>query len=152
MLERSASASSKRSTHSQNMTLLSNLDADQSDGDANARSKNFKNEMKTLDDTMITRTVPLSIYTEYLKSIRKPQLVALAFGCVLMVNGVQFFQHFVVVKWTEESADMSTALDGQYLRTITYAAVTTYVFLFLRGYIIMRAGIRFVTAFLNKSI
>lgn len=140
------SAASKRQADSENGTILRTNVASEKSRTDGVPSKGVSSKMKTMDDTMTTGAVPLSTYTKYLKSIRKPQLVALAFVCVVMVNGAQFFQQLTVAKWTEigRGDAMSKALGGRHLQTLAYAAVTVSVFLFLRGYTIMRAGIRYV--------
>jgi len=110
----------------------------------NAPSKAVTSKVKTMDDLMTTGAVPLSIYAKYFKSIRKPQLVVLALACVVMVNSAQFFQQYVVAKWTGlgRGDALSTALSGGHLRTLAYAAVAVSISLFLRGFFIMRAGTR----------
>jgi len=106
-------------------------------------SNDISIKVKTADDMMKTGVVPFSTYTTYLRSVRKPQLIVFALASVFMVNGAQFFQQFVVAKWTELGQEaVSTALGGKHLQLLAYAAMTASVFLFLRSYTIMSVGIR----------
>jgi len=151
--ERSPSATPESNADTQHGTKLKNV-ADGNSSNANSSSQPVRTKEKTMDDMMTTGAVPLSTYIKYLKSVRKPQLIALALACVVMVNGAQFFQQFVVAKWTElgQGTAMSTALGGRYLRSLAYAAVTVSVFLFLRGYTIMQAGVRASDYFHNRML
>ena len=60
-----------------------------------------------------------------------------------MVNGAQFYQQYVVAKWTEVgSSAISSALGGTYLRSLARAALVVSTFLWLRSYFLMKVGVR----------
>lgn len=100
-------------------------------------------KLTSIDDTMSKGAVPLSTYVSYLKSVRKPLLIAAMIGSFLMSNGAQFFQQYTVARWTELAGDpMATALGGRYLRSLVVAAGVVSVFLWLRSYLTMRVGVR----------
>lgn len=98
----------------------------------------------TIDDQMTTSAVPRSTYLNYFKSVRNPLLVISALLCFLLANSAQFFQQFVVAKWTEigNASAMSAALGIKYMQSLVYAAGVVSVFLWLRSYLLMRVGTR----------
>ncbi len=108
---------------------------------------------KSMDDKMTEGAVPRSTYKTYFKSVGKPMLIAGALSCYLMANGAQFYQQYVVAKWTELGHDtaLSVALGGKYLRSLIYAAGVVSVFLWLRSYLLMRVGTR-ASQFLHKKM
>ena len=115
----------------------------------NGQSADDKNTMKagtatttTMDDTMSKGAVPISTYITYFKAVRSPLLIATTLACFLMANGAQFFQQYVVAKWTELGKDAASALGGQYLQSLVYAACVVSVFLWLRSFLLMRVGMK----------
>lgn len=96
------------------------------------------------DDAMTTGAVPRSTYVAYFKSVRKPLLVAAMVLSYLMANGAQFFQQYIVAKWTEIGTgdSMAVAMGGKYLRSLVNAAGVVSVFLWLRSFLTMRVGVR----------
>lgn len=108
----------------------------------------------TIDDQMARSAVPWSTYLNYFKSVRSPPLVVLALSCFLLANGAQFFQQFVVAKWTEigNASAMSAALGTKYMQSLVYAAGVVSVFLWLRSYLLMRVGTRASQYIHNKML
>ncbi|KAL3943936.1 MAG: hypothetical protein SGBAC_001970 [Bacillariaceae sp.] len=96
------------------------------------------------DEQMSTSAVPMKTYTNYLKAVRSPRLIAAMLVAFVATNGAQFFQQYTVAKWTElASGDAITgALGGQYMKSLVYAAGAVSVFLWLRSYFTMLVGLR----------
>ena len=109
-------------------------------------------KLTSLDDTMSRGAVPFSTYISYLKYVKKPILIAAMVLSYLLANGAQFFQQYVVAKWTEVgNADaMAVALGGRYLRSLVYAAGVVSVFLWLRSFLTMQVGVR-ASRFLHQE-
>lgn len=116
--------------------------------DAPSKGKVLKSypvkKLTSVDDTMAKGAVPFSTYVSYFRAVNKPILVAAMILSYLMANGAQFFQQYIVAKWTEVgSADsMAVALGARYLRTLVNAAVVVSVFLWLRSFLTMKMGVR----------
>jgi len=149
VIENNAGYVSKRSTSTAPMmdedgTEAKSFVSVEKKSTADVTSKPVTSKIETMDDLMTTGAVPLSVYIKYFKAIRKPQLVALALACIVMVNGAQFFQQYVVAKWAGlgQGNALSTSLGGGHLRKLAYAAITVSISLFLRGYTLMHAGTR----------
>jgi ABC-type multidrug transport system fused ATPase/permease subunit len=106
----------------------------------------------TMDDSMSEGAVPLSTYMTYFTSVRSPLLISSALGCFLMSNGAQFFQQYVVAKWTELGSQAASALGGKYLQSLVYAAGVVSVFLWLRSFLLMRVGTRASEFLHNKML
>ena len=107
-------------------------------------SDKHASELISADDLMSKGAVPLSAYTTYLRSVRKPILLVAMIFSFVMSNGAQFFQQYVVAKWTELGngrGDVATALGGQYLSSLVKAAGVVSIFLWLRSFFTMRVGI-----------
>lgn len=100
--------------------------------------------MISTDDSMSTGAVPISTYVTYFKSVKQPVLVVGALLAYFMSNGAQFFQQFVIAKWTELGTGdaMVSALGAKYLERLVWAAGVVSGFLWLRSYLTMRLGVR----------
>lgn len=100
----------------------------------------------TMDDKISTGAVPVSAYTTYLKAIKNPVLIIAALSFYFIANGAQFYQQYVVAKWTEIGigSGIATSLGDRYLRSLIYAAGVVSVSLWLRSFIVMLAGTRLV--------
>lgn len=114
--------------------------------------KEEKKPVATMDDKMSEGAVPFSTYMTYLTSVRSPLLISAALGCYLMSNGAQFFQQYVVAKWTELGSQTASALGGKYLQSLVYAAGVVSVFLWLRSFLLMRVGTRASEFLHNKML
>lgn len=101
-------------------------------------------KLSSADDVMSEGAIPLSTYTLYMKSIRKPVLIAAMLLSYLAVNGSQFYQQFTIAKWTELSHGgmMAESLSTAYLRRLVNAAGVVSVFLWLRSFLTMQVGLR----------
>ena len=106
----------------------------------------------TMDDSMSEGAVPLSTYMTYFTSVRSPLLISAALGCYLLSNGAQFFQQYVVAKWTELGSQAASALGGRYLQSLVYAAGVVSIFLWLRSFLLMRVGTRASEFLHNKML
>ncbi|KAI2496814.1 hypothetical protein MHU86_17693 [Fragilaria crotonensis] len=106
------------------------------------------------DDLMSKGAVPLSAYTTYLKSVRNPLLLAAMIFSFVTSNGAQFFQQYIVAKWTElgRGDALATALGGQYLSSLVKAAGIVSVFLWFRSFFTMRVGIEASDFLHNKML
>ena len=113
-------------------------------------------ELLSADDLMSKGAVPLSAYTAYLRSVRKPILIGAMIFSFLMSNGAQFYQQYVVAKWTElgngRGDALATALGGQYLSSLVKAAGVVSVFLWFRSFFTMRVGIEASDFLHNKML
>jgi ABC-type multidrug transport system fused ATPase/permease subunit len=100
-------------------------------------------KLVSADDMMAKGFVPFSAYVMYLKSVRKPLLLVAMVFSYLMSNGAQFFQQYIVSKWTElgRGDALAEALGGQYLNSLVKAAGVVSVFLWFRSFLTMRVGI-----------
>lgn len=111
-----------------------------------AAQKRKLSVMTSADELMATGAVPLQTYFAYLRSVRKPVLIAGMIGSYLMANGAQFFQQFTIAKWTEASHGMESAaaaaLGAQYMGSLVKAACVVSVFLWLRSFLTMQVGLR----------
>jgi ABC-type multidrug transport system fused ATPase/permease subunit len=117
-----------------------------------SQPKEEKKAVVTMDDKMSEGAVPLSTYMTYLTSVRSPLLISAALGCYLMSNGAQFFQQYVVAKWTELGSQTASALGGKYLQSLVHAAGVVSVFLWLRSFLLMRVGTRASEFLHNKML
>jgi len=110
-------------------------------------------KLVSADDTMAKGAVPLSAYSMYLKSVRKPLLIAAMLASYFMSSGSQFYQQFVVSKWTELGRDnaMAASLGAKYLNSLVKAAGVVSIFLWLRSFLTMKAGIK-ASSFLHKKM
>jgi ABC-type multidrug transport system fused ATPase/permease subunit len=74
-------------------------------------------------------------------------------GSFLLANGAQFFQQYIVAKWTEVGSGdaMAVALGAKYLNSLVNAAGVVSVFLWIRSYLTMRVGVR-ASEFLHKKM
>jgi ABC-type multidrug transport system fused ATPase/permease subunit/effector-binding domain-containing protein len=116
----------------------------------------FTGESKTIfsvDDMMSKGSVPLSTYVTYFKCIQKPILLVAMLLSYLLSNGAQFFQQFVVVKWTQLGNEdaMSAALGATYMSALVKAAGVVSLFLWLRSFLTMRIGIN-ASEFLHEKM
>ena len=132
--------------HFKNNTVGQEASSDSNDKNKkNIDAHTQKNvQVQTVDEKMSTGAVPRETYMTYLKSIRNPLLIFITLGCFLTANGAQFFQQYTVAKWTELShtSSLSAALSGVYLQSLVRAAGVVSLFLWLRSYLLMRAGTR----------
>jgi ATP-binding cassette subfamily C (CFTR/MRP) protein 1 len=103
-----------------------------------------KVKIMSADESMSTNAVPFSAYLSYLKNVDSPILVLMTVISYLMVNGAQFYQQFVVAKWTEvgKAGAMAVALRGRYLASISKAALVVSTFLWLRSFFLMQVGVK----------
>ena len=101
-------------------------------------------KLSSTDDFMEKGAVPKETYISYFRSINKPVLVAGMICSFLMVNSAQFYQSFIVAKWTEMSQanSIAFALQAKYMASLVKAAGVVSIFLFARSYLTMRVGIR----------
>ena len=147
--------SSKEVFNGQNSTVGDNH-AEKKEKLLNKKAPSTEKSKKivTLDEQMSTGAVPRKTYVTYLKSIRNPLLVLLTLGCYITANGAQFFQQYTVAKWTELShtSTLASALSGKYLQTLVHAAGVVSLFLWLRSYLLMRAGVRASDFLHNKML
>lgn len=92
------------------------------------------------DDSMAVGAVPRSAYVTYLKSVRKPILIFAMLSAYLMSNGAQFYQQFIVAKWTElgRGDAMAAALGAKYLSRLVNAAGVVSLCLWIRSFLTMR--------------
>ena len=60
-----------------------------------------------------------------------------------MASGAQFYQQYIVAKWTEIGAEssMAAALQGRYLQSLVHGAGVVSVFLWLRSFSTMKVGV-----------
>ena len=99
--------------------------------------------LASADDSMSVGAVPRSIYVSYFKSVRQPLLVFAMVAFYLVSNGAQFYQQFVVAKWTEVgSGAMAAALNLKYMRRLVQAAGVVSLSLWLRSVMTMQVGVR----------
>ena len=98
----------------------------------------------TTDDKMSTGAVPMSTYVTYLRAIKNPALITAALSFYFLASGAQFYQQFIVAKWTEagSGAGMSAALGDNYLLSLLKAAGVVSISLWLRSFMLMLAGTR----------
>lgn len=101
-------------------------------------------KLASADDAMAVGAVPLSAYITYAKSVRKPILIFAMLAAYLMSNGAQFYQQFIVAKWTElgQGNAMAAVLGTKYLRSLVNAAGVVSVCLWVRSFMTMRVGVR----------
>lgn len=101
-------------------------------------------KLTSADDVMAAGAVPRSAYITYLKSVRKPLLIAAMMSAYLLSNGAQFYQQWIVAKWTElgRGNSMAAALGARYLKSLVNAAGVVSVCLWVRSYLTMRVGVR----------
>jgi ABC-type multidrug transport system fused ATPase/permease subunit len=111
-------------------------------------------KLTSVDDTMAKGAVPLSAYVSYFKSVNKPILVAAMILSYLMANGAQFFQQYVVAKWTEVGSGdaIAVALGAKYLRSLVNAAGVVSIFLWLRSFLTMKMGVRASKSLHNRML
>jgi len=100
-------------------------------------------KLASTDDAMSTGAVPRSTYTSYLKSVRNPVLIVAMVLAYFMANGAQFYQQYIVAKWTEIGTgnSMAAALQGRYLQSLVNGAAVVSVFLWLRSFLTMKVGV-----------
>jgi ABC-type multidrug transport system fused ATPase/permease subunit len=105
------------------------------------------------DEMMSKGAVPLSAYSTYFKSVRSPILIAGMVFAFFMSNAAQFYQQYVISKWTEVGRDSSiaAALGTQYLNSLGKAAGVVSIFLWLRSFLTMRVGVN-ASAFLHDKM
>ncbi len=108
----------------------------------------------TIDEQMSIGAVPMKTYKTYLKSIRNPLLVLITLACYFTANGAQYYQQYTVAKWTElsQATTFSSALSIKYLQSLIHAAGVVSLFLWLRSYLLMRAGARASDYFHDKML
>lgn len=108
-----------------------------------APMKQTQQKLMSADDSMSKGAVPFKTYVTYIRSVRKPLLVVAMVLSYMMANGAQFFQQFIVAKWTElgQGDAMAAALGIKYLRSLVYAAGVVSVFLWMRSFLTMRVGV-----------
>ena len=96
------------------------------------------------DDTMEAGAVPRSAYITYFKSVRMPLLIFAMLSAYFFANGAQFYQQYIVAKWTElgRGDSMAAALGAKYLRSLVNAAGVVSVCLWFRSFLTMKAGVR----------
>ena len=101
-------------------------------------------KLTSADDVMAAGAVPRTAYTTYLKSVRKPLLIAAMLSAYLMSNGAQFYQQWIVAKWTElgRGNALAAALGTKYLKSLVNAAGVVSVCLWVRSFLTMRVGVR----------
>lgn len=102
------------------------------------------NKLVSADDSMSTGAVPRSTYISYLKSVRNPALIVAMVMAYLLANGAQFYQQYIVAKWTEIGTGntMASALQGRYLRSLVNGAGVVSVFLWVRSFLTMKVGVK----------
>ena len=113
-----------------------------------------RQKLVSADDKMATGAVPFSTYVAYFKSVRKPILIAAMLLSYMTANGAQFFQQYMVAKWTEIGTGdaMATALGLKYLQSLVYAAGVVSVFLWLRSFLTMRVGVKASAFWHNRML
>jgi len=96
------------------------------------------------DDTMSTGSVPLKTYLTYLKSVKNPLLLVVAFASYWASNGMQFFQQLVISKWTEASSGgaIAAAISSKYCHQLVLAAIGASVTMYMRSFLTMKVGVR----------
>ena len=101
-------------------------------------------KLASADDVMAAGAVPRTAYITYLKSVRKPLLIAAMLSAYLLSNGAQFYQQWIVAKWTElgRGNALAVALGSKYLKSLVNAAGVVSVCLWLRSFLTMRVGVR----------
>ena len=101
-------------------------------------------KLVSADDSMSTGAVPRSTYISYLKSVRNPSLIVAMVMAYLLANGAQFYQQYIVAKWTEIGTGntMAAALQGRYLRSLVNGAGVVSVFLWVRSFLTMKVGVK----------
>lgn len=101
-------------------------------------------QLSSTDDAMTSEGVSMDVYKTYFRSVKKPLLIFAMISAYMLSNGAQFYQQFVVAKWTElgRGSSMSAALGSKYLKTLVNAAGVVSVCLWLRSFLTMRVGIR----------
>ena len=134
-----------KAAHSIEIPILNNRE--------NEANVSRSRKAESADDNMTTGAVPRSVYMTYLKSVRKPALIIAMLACYLMANGAQFFQQYVVAKWTEigRGDSMAMALGTKYLKSLAQAAGVVSIFLWLRSYLTMRVGVN-ASTFLHSRM
>ncbi|CAJ1934174.1 unnamed protein product [Cylindrotheca closterium] len=112
--------------------------------DIDVSSSRDDSKILSADEKMSTGAVPMKTYTNYLKAVRSPKLIAAMLVAFVATNGAQFFQQYTVAKWTElaHGNAVAGALGGQYLKSLVYAAGAVSVFLWFRSYFTMLVGLR----------
>ena len=100
-------------------------------------------KLASADDTMSSGAVPRSTYISYLKAVRHPTLIVAMVTAYIMASGAQFYQQYIVAKWTEIGAEssMAAALQGRYLQSLVHGAGVVSVFLWLRSFSTMKVGV-----------
>ncbi|CAB9499450.1 Multiple drug resistance-associated protein-like transporter 1 [Seminavis robusta] len=121
--------------------------------EANRLQPNERKVAASADDKMSSGAVPRSAYLTYFKSVRKPMLVVAMFAAYGMSNGAQFFQQYIVAKWTEvgRGDSMAAAMGTKYLGMLVNAAGVVSASLFLRSIFLMRVGVR-ASEFLHSRL
>ena len=101
-------------------------------------------KLTSADDVMAAGAVPRTAYITYLKSVRKPVLIVAMLSAYLMSNGAQFYQQWIVAKWTElgRGNALAAALGSKYLKSLVNAAGVVSVCLWVRSFLTMRVGVR----------
>ena len=101
-------------------------------------------KLTSADDVMVAGAVPRSAYITYLKSVRKPLLIVAMLSAYLLSNGAQFYQQWIVAKWTElgRGNAMAAALGTKYLKSLVNAAGVVSICLWVRSFLTMRVGVR----------
>lgn len=116
-------------------------------------SSAFPVKLSSVDDDMATGAVPASTYMTYFKSVRNPVIIGGMVLAYILANSAQFFQQFVIVKWTDLSSTdaLTQALSAKYLRSLVQAAGVVSIFLWLRSFLTLHLGYRSST-FLHNSL
>jgi ABC-type multidrug transport system fused ATPase/permease subunit len=100
-------------------------------------------KISSADDSMSVGAVPRSTYISYFNSVRSPVLVLAMVVSYLLSNGAQFFQQYVVARWTEASgAAMGGTAGLKYLHSLVLGAAVVSVTLWIRSFLIMQVGVR----------
>jgi len=123
----------------------------------NASNPKEKQALFSVDDSMTTGAVPRSTYLTYFKSVGQPLLILAMLSSYLLSNGAQFYQQYIVAKWTEIGSAgagdaIAVALGGKYLRSLINAACVVSVFLWLRSFLTMRVGVKASTHLHSKML
>ena len=101
-------------------------------------------KLTSVDDTMTNGAVPFSVYTNYLKSVKKPIWVIAVLLSFFVASGAQIFQQYTVAQWANVGSGDAAAIaqGGKYIRSLIYAAGAVSSFIFLRSFFLLRVGIR----------
>lgn len=100
-------------------------------------------KLTSADDAMSSGAVPRSTYISYLKAVRHPALIVAMVTAYIMASGAQFYQQYIVAKWTEigTGSSMAAALQSRYLQSLVHGAGVVSVFLWLRSFSTMKVGV-----------